>query len=531
MKIKKLVALLLACALILSFGAIGSVSAAEAGSSDTLTWVLIGDITGLDPTQSYDDITNMVTNQLYQGILTYDTSVDSNLTPDIAESWEIVDELTYVYNIKPDLLFSDGAPITMEDILWNLDRQMDPANASLVGWMFDCVESIEQTGDWQFTVKLSYPDATFQYVLGTSAGYIMEKAPWEADGTVIASGPYAMESRVTGSNIILTKNENYFNADSVYFDRIVFNVIGEDTTRVEALSTGQADFSTNPPFDMLEQLKADPNVAVTMFDTFGVDFVAMNTQRAPFDDVNVRRAVASAIDVNTIYDALLVDICGPSSGLPFNASLYASIGDPAEWTAYAEAYKEYVYDVEQAKAYLAESAYPDGFTCSLVVPESSVLNSEALFIQATLAEIGINVEINKIPQNDVYAIQMGTTWDAENDCRDFDMGFFTWYADFPDAAGTLVPNYLSSNAAPGGCNVSGYSNERVDELLMEQTTKTTAADRMPLCMEALDIIAEEVPVVIIDYPRQGALQNISLSEVPLNASYMWNLSAAGFGRN
>ena len=100
MKIKKLVALILACALILSFGAIGSVSAAEAGSSDTLTWVLIGDITGLDPTQSYDDITNMVTNQLYQGILTYDTSVDSNLTPDIAESWEIVDELTYVYNIK-----------------------------------------------------------------------------------------------------------------------------------------------------------------------------------------------------------------------------------------------------------------------------------------------------------------------------------------------------------------------------------------------------------------------------------------------
>lgn len=531
MKIKKLVSLVLACAMILSLGAFSTVSAEEAEASDTLTWVITGDITGLDPTQSYDDITNMITNQLYQGILTYDTSVDSNLIPDIAESWEIVDELTYVYNIRQDLVFSDGNPVTVEDIIWNLDRHMDPANASLVGWMFDCVESIEQTGDWQFTVKLAYPDATFQYVLGTSAGYIMEKAAWEADGSVITSGAYAVESRVTGSNIVLKKNENYINADNVYFDRIVYNVIGEDTTRVEALSTGQADFSMNPPFDMLEQLHNDPNVNVTMFDTFGVDFVAMNTQKAPFDDVNVRKAIACAIDVNTIYDSLLVDICGPSTGLPFNASLYASIGDPDEWAAYAESYNKYTYDIEQAKAYLAESAYPDGFSCSITVPESSVLNSEALFIQSTLAEIGIKAEIKKMPQNDVYAIQQGTMWDTENDCRDFDLGFFTWYADYPDAAGTLVPNYLSANAAVGGCNVSGYTNERVDELLNEQATKTTAEERMPLCMEALDIINEEVPVVIIDYPRQGALSNVSLAEVPLNASYMWNLYAANMSRN
>ena len=339
-----------------------------------------------------------------------------------------------------------------------------------------------------------------------------------------------LEQRVTGSQIILKKNENYAYPEKVNFDRIVYNVIGEDTTRVEALSTGQADFSLNPPFDMLEQLNADPNVNVTMFDTFGVDFVAMNTKKAPFDDINVRRAIASAIDVQTIYDALLVDICGPSTGLPFNASLYASIGDPADWTAYAESYNKYTYDVEQAKAYLAESAYPDGFSCTLAVPESSVLNSEALFIQALLADIGITVEINKMPQNDLYAIQQGSMWDAENDCRDFDMGFFTWYADYPDAAGTLVPNYLSANEAPGGCNVSGYTNEKVDELLLEQATKTTAGERGELCMEALDIIGEEVPVIIIDYPRQGALQNVSLAEVPLNASYMWNLHAIDMAR-
>jgi len=531
MKIKKLVILVLACALILSFGTIGTVSAGEAESSDTLTWVITGDITSLDPIQSYDDITNMIVNQTCRGILSFDTSVDSNLECDIAESWEIVDELTYVYNIRQDVLFSDGNPLTIDDVVWSLNRHMDPANASLLGWMYDCVESIEQTGDNQITVKLSYPDATWQYVLGTSAGYIIEKAAFEADGSVVGSGPYKVEQRVTGSQVILTKNEFFPDSENLYFSKVVYNVIGEDTTRVEALSTGQADFSMNPPFDMLEQLKADPNVNVTMFDTFGVDFVAMNTQKAPFDDVNVRRAIACAIDVQTIYDSLLVDICGPSTGLPFNASLYASIGDPAQWAAYAETYNKYTYDVEQAKAYLAESAYPDGFSCTLAVPESSVLNSEALFIQALLAEIGINVEINKMPQNDVYAIQQGSMWDAETDCRDYDMGFFTWYADYPDAAGTLVPNYLSANEAVGGCNVSGYTNEKVDELLLEQATKTTAEERGALCMEALDIIGDEVPVVIIDYPRQGALQNVSLSEVPLNASYMWNLYVTDMSRN
>lgn len=530
MKIRKLISIVLALAMILSFGAIGTVSAEEADGSRTLTWVITGDITSLDPLQTYDDITNMIVNQVCEGLMAFDTSADSTLGCQIAESLDIADELTYVLTIRDDVVFADGNPLTAEDVVWNLNRQLDPANASLLGWMFDCVESIEQTGDNEVTIKLAYPDATFQYVLGTSAGYMIEKAAFEADGSLVATGPYVVDQRVTGSQIILKKNENYPDKDNLYFDQIVYNIIGEDTTRVEALSTGQADFSMNPPFDMLEQLNADPNVNVTMFDTFGVDFVAMNTKKAPFDDVNVRRAIACAIDVPTIYDSLLVDICGPSTGLPFNASLYASIGEPEEWAAYAESYNKYTYDVEQAKAYLAESAYPDGFTCTLAVPESSVLNSEALFIQALLAEIGITVEINKMPQNDLYAIQQGSMWDAEADCRDYDMGFFTWYADYPDAAGTLIPNYLSANEAPGGCNVSGYSNEKVDELLLEQATKTTSEERGPLCMEALDIIGDEVPVIIIDYPRQGALQNASLAEVPLNASYMWNLHAADMSR-
>ena len=142
-------------------------------------------------------------------------------------------------------------------------------------------------------------------------------------GTVVGTGAYKLAKWTNGSQIVLDRNE-YFStsSDPIYFNQIIYNIIPEDTTRVEALVSGQADFSLNPPYDMLDQLYAADGVEVNMFESFGEDFLAMNTGRAPFNDINVRKAVASAIDLGAIYEGLLQGTAAGSTGLPFGPALY-----------------------------------------------------------------------------------------------------------------------------------------------------------------------------------------------------------------
>lgn len=515
-----------------SSGATSSETASQAASgteqmtsstSDpkTLTAVIYSDITGFDPTQAYDGYTNLVVNQITESLLSFDN--DNKLVCDLAKSWKQKDDTTYVYEVRDDIKFSDGNPMTMDDVLFSINRNMDPSVASLLGWMYDSVDSIEQTGDWELTVKLKNPDATWQYTFATTGGQIIEKAAYEKDKSIVGTNAYKYESRTNGSQVVLTKNDNYSTFDDpVYFDKIVYNIITEDTTRVQAFTSGQADFGMNPPLDMLDQLESADNVTVDMFDTFGMDFLAFNTCREPFNDPNVRKAVACALDVDSIYSSLLSKYCSQSTQLPFSSVLYDTVGTSEEWEDYAKDYNKYKYDLDAAKKYLAQSNYPDGFTCDLVVNDTSLQNSEALYIQAALQELGITVNINKMTDNDATNIQFGSTWDSSNNCRDYDMGIFTWYADYPDISGNLVPVYLSDNAAAGGSNTSGYSNAEVDEYLREQLAESDPEKRAELMKKALDIIGEDIPMLILDYPKQGAMYSNTLQNVNVSASYVWN---------
>ena len=119
----------------------------DIASRDTLNIALADEIVSLDPAYSYDNLTNQVVNQITQGLLYFDYS--GQLQPQLCSSWEAKDATTYVYQIRDDVNFSDGTPMTMEDVLFSLNRHMDEEVASYLAWMYANVESIEQTGDWE----------------------------------------------------------------------------------------------------------------------------------------------------------------------------------------------------------------------------------------------------------------------------------------------------------------------------------------------------------------------------------------------
>ncbi len=495
-----------------------------------LNWGLMSDIVSLDPIYAYDTTTNAVVNNITEGLLFIDDQ--SQLQPNLASSWEAVDDTTYVYQIRDDVTFSDGSAMTMDDVLFSLNRNI--GTDSYVGWMYANVASLEQTGDWELTVKLTNPDALWKYTFATTAGHIISKAYYDAHtdgfgtatGGVMGTGAYQLDHWTNGSEIVLTANENYWNGGfSFDFNKIVFSIIIEDTTRLTALHSGQLDFFLDVPVSMLDQVE-DANTTLKMVDSFGIDFLSFNTAKAPFDDVNVRQAIAYAIDAVSIVDNIVGEAGAHSTGLTFGPSLYTAPGNAEDWAAYADTLDYYQYNIDKAKECLAKSSVPNGFDCTLQVSELLSFNAIATYVQSTLSELGINVTIEKHTTDEMITMQFGGN--LTDGVKNYDMGLFTWYSDFPDASGNPYPNFLGSNAGEGGSNTSSYQNSDLDALLLAQSASLDDAERVQLLKDASQILVDEVPVYILDYCKIGAAQSNTLGDCNINASWIWNLYAKDF---
>lgn len=532
---KKIFSLIMAACVVMTAGCGGNASTQTAESTDTqtvssiadrdtLNIVLADEIVSLDPAYSYDNLTNQVVNQITQGLLYFDYS--GQLQPQLCSSWEAVDSTTYVYQIRDDVCFSDGSPMTMEDVLFSLNRHMDEDVASYLAWMYANVDSIEQTGDWEITVHLTEPDAAWQYAFATTAGHIISKKYYEENAEqfgqpgvgVIGTGPYVLDSWTTGSEIKLTYNENYWDKENVpQFKNIDFKIITDANTQATTLASGQADYMFDPPTEMLDTIREAENMSVEEVDGWTVLWMAMNCQSGPFSDVNVRKAVAYALDKDSLYEGVLTENGSyAKNGMPFSSALYGS--ESESWTAYAETAVDEKNDIEKAKEYLAQSAYPDGFECSLYINQDSIYNSIAVYVQSALSQIGIDVTIETKSGDEMSNIQFGST-------RDYDLAIVRWTADYPDVSGQLYPLFHSSNIAEGGGNTSCYSNPEVDALLEAEVASIDMKERTELMQQALTIIANDTPMIAFDYPYKRVAMNSELTGFEANASITWNFFA------
>ncbi len=551
-KLRGALAMTLAAAMVLALAACGggdsgsgpssnpSASAGDSGSAGgdkdtTLHWALESDIVSLDPIYAYDTTTNLVVVQVVESLLYIET--DGSLSPMLASDWQCVDDTTYVYHIRDDVTFSDGTPMTMDDVLFSLGRNMGSDSQSLVGWMFSNVASIEQTGDWEITVRLSAPDAFWQYVPATTAGAVISKSYYEAHaddfgtatGGILATGAYQFDHWTNGSEIVLTANEHYWDTSAPRdFTRIDYTIITEDTTRIAALQTGQTDLSVNVSLDMIGQIKDMDNIALHSVHGYRIDHLDFNNLRAPFDDKYVRQAICYAIDGEALVQNVYGDYGEPGSGLLFGDALY-TIGDSSDWAAFADTLDNYSYDLEKAKECLAKSAYPDGFDCTLSVSNISYYQSMAIYIQSALAQIGINVTLEQLTYDELVTLQFGGTLDATG-VRDYDMALFDWQADFPDPAGNPRPILLGSNIENGGSNASGYRSDAADALFAAESASVDEAERVELIKEYSRIILDDVPLYVLAFSNQTFAVNkrLNVSAGPL---YYWDLTAKDFTLN
>ena len=227
--------------------------------------------------------------------------------------------------------------------------------------------------------------------------------------------------------------------------------------------------------------------------------LAFNNMRKPFDEVNVRKAIAYAIDLDSIFDNVIKDSGIKGDLLLMTDSLFTVEAD--RWKQYVAEHDGHVYDLDKAKEYLAASSVPNGFDFIMYVSQArSQAYDVALVIQQNLKALNINAEIVTLTQDEVYAYQFGNILDADG-IRDYDCLVTTWGADYPDPSANLDPLFNIANISAGGYNCAAYSNEEVDCLLNNAATTTDESERMDLLFRACDVIVADEPYYVYNYTK------------------------------
>lgn len=531
----KATAMLAILASTIAFAGCGSArSEGKALETSTLTIGQTNDPGTLDPAYNYAAATFPVVNQINESLLVF--GKDLSLKPGLAKSWKEVNPTTYTYEIRDNVKFSDGSPLSADDVVFTLDRNRDPKTAAETQWMFQDVDSVEATGKYEVTVKLKSPDASWKYVLATSAGQIVsrkfvteqQKNYGKPNGKTLGTGPYKLSQWTSGSQIVLVRNDAYWDTSNTKtpIKKIVYKVIADPNALALAAKSGQVNYVISPDTDLINEYKKNKNLDVVSDPSISNLFISYNTQRAPFDDVNVRRAVSYAIDAEGIRKNVIGDYGEKATDLPFGKEMYKTLGGTSVWSSFNKEHPGYTYNIAKAKEALKKSSKPNGFTTTLIVRPAYDDVAEA--IQASLKQIGITVKLKKPTSAEYYAYIYGSKFDA-NGKRDYDFAINAWNPDYPDPIGTVAPLYQSSNAGAGGSNFAAYSNAAADAYIDKQKTGD-GSSRAQAIANALAQASDDAAYKQLFYPKNYAVISSQFS-YHLSPIWIYNFFVKDFTIN
>ena len=485
-----------------------------------------GEPTSLDPAFDYDFVSGLATSSITEPLLVF-CEDDQKLCPNLAESWEVSpDGLVYTMHIRQGVTFHDGSPMTVEDVVFSLDRIRNPDLGSYVGWMLASVATVEATDDKTVVITLSAPDALFEYALASTAAHVVSKAFVEKNGDKfgkpevgsLGTGPFKFAEWKTGDYQRLVRNDSYWNKASggPYLDEITIKILPEPTTRVAGLQTGEIDYLiNNVPSDQYATVQAIENVNLSFIPSYYGEWMTFNTQKAPFDNVKIRQALNYAFDKKGIRQLYYGPEALDTKATLVNPTLWTFEKDA--WQAAWDALPAYDQDLEKAKALLAESGVADqlnGAEIAYYESTPSIKGAAESFIDA-MGKLGIEIKARKVTYQESVALQFGPH-------DDYDILVASWGSDFPDPSGNLLPNFGIANAGAGGANASNYQNARVDELLVQQNAlPTDKTKRAELLIEAQKLIAEDSAVIVTAYPGWPLAVNKRLGGVQAASLWYW----------
>lgn len=448
------------------------------------------------------------------GLLDFGFS-DEHFEGRLAESWSFDEaSLTWTFNLREGVVGCDGATFDADDVLYTFARAKSVSGAAPIGWFLSNVGSIDgftvdvfadpaaqalgdtitKVDDHTVTIRQAAPNKLFLPVLTIFGLAIFDKETMEANATdedpwshdyannvnLPSFGPYCLESWEKDSQFVVAANPDYYRGAPA-IDRIVYRKVPETSNRLAAILSGDAQLVerlTPREFDSLSG-----NADVTVAGVQGNDnlFVHMNFATPPFDNLSVRKAVAHAIN----YDEII------RVGYFGNATKWEG-QIPSSYPGYHRSDIQYDYDPDRARELLAEAGYTDdgAILLSYVAEKEAILGPIATLIQADLAAVGMNVQLDPLPQTQ-YGDRQLVKKDLQFALNDQEkpIGVDAGYA-------TLL--FFVSTEAGGLNNMVNFTSPEVDGLFGQLVNEADEAARNAMLAEVQDILADQVtwlPVV------------------------------------
>jgi len=423
--------------------------------------------------------------------------------PGQAESVDISeDKRVYTFHLRDGLKWSDGKEVTAEDFVYAWNRAISPETAADYEYMFDVIEGYDE-GKLNVVAK----DAkTLVVTLKNAVPYFLELTAFptyspvrkdiiEANGdawatkpeTYIGNGPYKITEWVPNSHIIMSKNENYWNYKALGPDHIKFVLMDDDVAILNAFQKGEILFADTMPNDEIDAWRDKPEF--NLEGQLGTYYVSFNTQRAPFDNPKVRRALTLAVDREFIVREI-----GKSGQEPAGAFVPTGLSDADPTKEFREVggdyYDPYDYEgnLEEAKKLLAEAGYPDGKgfpTVEYLYNEGTGHQAIAEALQDMWAKLGINVTI--------ASQEWGTFLNTRKN-GDYYIARNGWLCDYNDPI-SMLDMWITG----GGNNDAQWSNAQYDALIAEAKKTDDPVKRFELMHKAEDLLFEESVLCPIYY--------------------------------
>jgi peptide/nickel transport system substrate-binding protein len=386
----------------------------------------------LNPLNGNGDIFSY--NLIYSGLVRSDPTGKTNkIVPSLSDHWTISsDGKTYTFHLRPGIKFSNGQPVTAEDVAWTLNRFGNPKINAIMAAVAGGYGHATVVDSSTVRVQLKKPVAAFLYNISIWPAFILPKNLVLKERKAffrhpVGSGPFAVKSFVKGSNITFTRNSDYWESGKPYLDSVRFNFVSDSNTRILALRAGNAQVMDVVPFSQVKSLQGNKNVVVQTAKVPLFLGLWLNHLRAQFTDVNVRKALQYAIDRTLINGQIFAGLGKIPNSVLMGFALDASAG----------VVKPYAYDVTKAKALMAQSKYPKGFSTTLLYPAGSDFYKQlGLALQQEFGAIGIKV---KLIEQDTATVT--NAWFT----RKFDMVFpfasFTSDLTVPDEYADFLANW------------------------------------------------------------------------------------------
>jgi peptide/nickel transport system substrate-binding protein len=486
---KKLSILILALAMLTLVGVAGAFAAAPA--EKVLTIGVDQEAVGLDPhvVTAFSSMRRI--DLLYNRLV----RLDSNfvVVPDLAASWEIPDNTTYVFHLRQGVKFHNGRELTADDVAYSLNRVLDPKTASPGRSYISLITSIEVVDKYTVKLHLSAPLASLLDGLTSNNLSIVAKEVVEANGNLqkveAGTGPFMLKDWVADNSMTLVKNPSYFEKGLPLLDKVIFRVIPEQASLLAGVKSGDLDLSTINDGAIIRQASKDSKVVVMSKPSLNMRIFSFNTTRKPFDDVRVREAVALALDRTEILTIAEFGMGKPTGPLPVAATQWALPLAKLPFSA---------VDVAKAKKLLADAGYPKGFsfkiTCASTYEGGLAVAQVA---QNELKKIGINA--------DLEVVEWGVYIDKWVK-RDYDtMIELRGGSGEPDRF--LYRTFYST----GAVNNFLFKDAEIDKLLDQGRTQTLPADRKATYDKLQAALSTQVPCVFLYCPNENQVMSSKVS--------------------